>query len=178
MEEDEQVWGRLGLSFDLLANGPLSKLPSMQQLLLHGDNSIPSWRPRSMFTVQQRYIDKRDFAKIVKENDGKRTWISQIRPRPCSRLSVTLMVLLIIASSMADRSSLTSDCRSVCRDRVEILRTWNCQATVGEGKVAGLTNEESEELKRFHSENRIVVEAREMLKKTGLFLAEENNQAR
>ena len=53
------------------------------------------------------------------------------------------------------------------------LRNWANQLDVDEGKAAGLTTDEREELRRLRRENRILAEERDILKKAAAFFANE-----
>ena len=54
------------------------------------------------------------------------------------------------------------------------LRNWARQIDVDQGKAAGLSTDEREELRRLRRELRVVTEEREILKKAAAFFAKES----
>ena len=54
------------------------------------------------------------------------------------------------------------------------LRNWSRQIDIDEGKAAGLSSDEREELRRLRRENRILAEERDILKKAAAFFANES----
>jgi transposase len=53
------------------------------------------------------------------------------------------------------------------------LRNWSRQIDIDEGKAAGLSCDEREELRRLRRENRTLIEEREILKKAAVFFAKD-----
>jgi transposase len=58
------------------------------------------------------------------------------------------------------------------------LRNWAKQLDVDDGRAAGLSSDEREELRRLRRELRTVTEEREILKKAAAFFAKESETRR
>ena len=61
---------------------------------------------------------------------------------------------------------------------VESLRNWAHRNETDDGRQAGLTTNDQEELRRLRRENRILREEREILKKAAAFFVRETDRSR
>lgn len=58
------------------------------------------------------------------------------------------------------------------------LRNWASQRDIDDGKAAGLTSDEREELRRLRREVKVLAEEREILKKAAAFFATDSDRTR
>jgi transposase len=58
------------------------------------------------------------------------------------------------------------------------VRNWASQRDVDDGRAAGLTSDEREELRRLRREVKVLAEEREILKKAAAFFATDSDRTR